>query len=191
VPVSGDRDGERGFTLVEVLIAMGIASLLLGSMYSIYTTSHKSFRVQEQMAEAQQNARGAIQLMTRDIAMAGYSTTPTTNKGIYFANRTSLTMQAYGINGTNLISYSRYSSSRIGRREGGARQAVAERIRRLNFRYKDNSEIFLTPDGSGNVPADSVKQIIISVTAGTPVFGSYSGACTLETSISLTPRNLP
>lgn len=189
--MSSVRNGGHGFTLVEVLIAMGIASLLLGSMYSVYSSSHKSFRVQEQMAEAQQNARAAIQLMTRDIVMAGYSTTPITNKGILFANSTSLTMQVSGFNETNLVSYSRYSSSRIGRREAGTRQAVAERIRRLKFRYKDNSDTYLTPNGSGTVLADSVKQVVISVTAGTPVFGSYSGSYTLETSISLTPRNLP
>ena len=69
--------------------------------------------------------------------------------------------------------------------------AVAERIRRLNFYYKDAAGNPLT-DPSGTLGPDAtedVKQITISVTAGTPVFGGYSGSCTLET--TLTPRNLP
>ena len=178
---------ESGFTLLEVLIAMGIATLLLGSMYSVFTSSQRTFRIQEQMAEAQQNARAAIQLMSRDIIMAGYSTN--SNPGIVFANGTSLTIQ----NGTNLISYSRYSSARLGRRLGSAApNAVAERVRRLSFKYKyygNGGEITLVPPISGNVPViHDVYQILISVTVGTPVFNGYSGSCTLET--TLTPRNL-
>ena len=183
MPVNGFRSRKRGFTLTELLIAMLIASLLLGSMYSVYTFNYKTFRVQEQIAEAQQNARGALQSMTRDIMMAGYNT----GTGIIFANNTSLTIQSYG---TNLISYSRYSSARIGRKKTGeTRQAVAERIRRLSFNYYSTSGGSLLV--SGNVPSaslGSVRQIKISVTAGTPVFGGYSGSCTLET--TLTPRNL-
>lgn len=186
------RDKERGFTLVEVLMAMAIATLLLGSMYSVYTTNYKTFRVQEQIAEAQQNARGALQLMSRDITMAGYSTMPEKNIGIRFANITSLTIQIDESDLTHpFISYSRYSSARIGRIKGGTRQAVAERVRRLNFYYKDAAGNRLT-DPSGTLGPDAteeVKQIIISVTAGTPVFDGYSGSCTLET--TLRPRNLP
>lgn len=188
MPVNGDRNRKQGFTLIELLIAMLIASLLLGSMYSVYTSHYSTFRKQEQIAEAQQNARGALQLMSRDIIMAGYSTstdTPPNNKGIIFANETSLNVHY----ANKFISYSRYSSARIGRREGGARQAVAERVRRLRFRYIDNEGKMMGPDPlSGNVLAEDVQQILISVTASTPVFGGYSRSCTLET--TLAPRNL-
>jgi len=186
------RDKERGFTLVEVLMAMAIATLLLGSMYSVYTSNYKTFRVQEQIAEAQQNARGALQLMSRDIMMAGYSTMPVKNRGIRFANITSLTIQIDETNPSDpFISYSRDSSARIERIEMGARQAVAERVRRLKFYYKDSAGNLLTdPSGTlGPAATDDVRQIIISVTAGTPVFNGYSGSCTLET--TLRPRNLP
>jgi type II secretory pathway component PulJ len=148
-------------------------------MYSVYTSSHRAFRVQEQIAEAQENARAAIQLMSRDIMMAGYSSA----SGIIVANKTSLTIQSRGAN----ISYSLYSSNRLGRTAGGARQEVAERVRRLLFKYKDGSGTQMDPD----VPVGSViavRLITISVTAGTPVFNGYSGSCTLET--TLNPRNL-
>ena len=169
----------RGFTLLEVLIAIAITTLLLGSMYSVYTYSQRAYRVQEQVAEAQENARAAIQLMSRDIIMAGYSSAP----GIILANKASLTVRSYGTD----ISYSLYSGNRIGRTAGGTRQAVAEGIRRLSFKYKDGSGATMDPD----VPTGSlvaVRLITVSVTAGTPVFNGYSGSCTLET--TLYPRNL-
>jgi len=176
----GLRSRERGFTLIEALYAMVIALVLLGSMYSVYSSHYNSFKVQEQVAEAQQNARAALQLMSRDIIMAGYSTAT----GIIFANITSLTIKS----AATQTSYSRYSSARIGRSSGGTRQAVAESVKGISFKYRDGAGNLLTPDGSGNVAVGIVRQILVSVTTGTPVFGSYSASCTLETTLS--PRNL-
>lgn len=180
--MSGTTNKNRGFTLIELLIGILISGVLIQAMYTVYTSSHLTFRKQEHMADAQQNARTAIQLMTRDIVMAGYSTN--LSPGMVFANSTSVAIK----NGTNTIAFARYSNANIGRRSGVTRQAIAENIRRLRFYYY-SSTVKLTPNGSGNVvPASRAKQIVISVTAKTPVFGSYSGSCTLETTI--TPRNL-
>lgn len=190
--MSGARYGKRGFTLVEVLIAMGIASLLLGSMYSVYTSSYKSFRVQEQIAEAQQNARAAIQLMTRDIAMAGYSTSQPPppappHPDIVDATNTTLTIRHTG----KELAYSLEPGGILGRSENAASAvSIAERIRKLSFRFK-NSTGHSLQDANGIVSLSNlvkIKQITISVTAGTPVFGRYSGSATFETKIR--PRNL-
>ena len=180
--MGGTTTKNRGFTLLELLIAILISGVLIQAMYTVYTSSYLSFRKQEQIADAQQNARTAIQVMTRDVVMAGYSTN--LSPGMLFANTTSIAVK----NRTDTIAFARYSNACIGRRSGVSRQAVAENIRRLKFYYY-SSTVKLTANGSGNVvPASRVKQIVISVTARTPVFGSYSGSCTLEATI--TPRNL-
>jgi type II secretory pathway component PulJ len=161
---------------------MGIAALLLGSMYSVFTFSQKTFKVQEQIAEAQQNARAAIQLMSRDIIMAGYSTPTAPGTGIKVANKAYLTVRSAGID----VSYSFYSSNKIGRTMEGTRQAVTEGVRSLSFMYYDGSG-GNQGDASGNVANSNlvnIKQISISV--GTPAYNNYSGS--LET--NLTPRNL-
>jgi type II secretory pathway component PulJ len=172
---------EQGFTLVELLIATGIAMILLGSIYSLFSSHYLSFREQEQVAEAQQNAVAGLQIMSRDLVMAGFSTA---NPGIVFANRTSLTIR----NAASIITYRRYSGAWLGRTVNGSRQAVAEHIRRLSFGYKDTVGSPITPDGSGTVTAGYVRQIDVAITAGTPAFGRYSGSCTLTSTIS--PRNL-
>ncbi len=91
--MSGTTSKNSGFTLIEVLISMVIAGLLLQAMYSVYTSSYLTFRKQEHLADAQQNARTAIQMLTRDIVMAGYSTSP--SPGIQFANTTSIAIRCH------------------------------------------------------------------------------------------------
>ena len=70
--------GERGFTLVELLIAMALALVIIASLSRAFVIQQKTFNTQEQMAEMTQNSRAAIDIMTREIRMAGYGT-PTSN----------------------------------------------------------------------------------------------------------------
>ena len=66
-------ESDRGFTLVELMIAMAIGLVVLGAMYGIFTMHNKTFGTQEQIAEMQQNARATMDMMTREIRMAGYN----------------------------------------------------------------------------------------------------------------------
>ncbi len=61
----------KGFTLIEILVALAILGIVLAGIYSVYTMQHKSYIVQEQVANMQQNERIAMQMITRDIRMAG------------------------------------------------------------------------------------------------------------------------
>ncbi|MCW5200417.1 PilW family protein [Desulfobulbus sp. F4] len=62
----------NGFTLIELMIAIAMVSLLAGAMYSVYSIQQKSYTVQEQVTEMQQKMRSALDIMTRDLRMAGY-----------------------------------------------------------------------------------------------------------------------
>jgi prepilin-type N-terminal cleavage/methylation domain-containing protein len=64
--------GQRGFTLIELLIALFISIVIGVATIGFMTYSHKSHAVQEQVADAQQNARIAFDHVLRDIRMAGY-----------------------------------------------------------------------------------------------------------------------
>ena len=61
---------EKGFTLVELLVAVFVAGIVMTAVYSAYSSQQKSYTVQEQMAEMQQNLRSAMFMMTREIRMA-------------------------------------------------------------------------------------------------------------------------
>ena len=67
-----------GFTLLELLIAMLVGMVVLGAVYSVFTVQNTQFSNQETMTEMQQNARIAMEMMTREIGLAAYRDTTLT-----------------------------------------------------------------------------------------------------------------
>lgn len=61
-----------GISLVEILISLVISSILIGALYRTFTSSQKTYAVQEEVVDMQQNARIAADRMVREIRMAGF-----------------------------------------------------------------------------------------------------------------------
>ncbi len=61
-----------GVTLIELLIALVISALLIAAIFRTFISQQKTYTVQEQVADMQQNVRVAIQKMMREIRMAGF-----------------------------------------------------------------------------------------------------------------------
>jgi prepilin-type N-terminal cleavage/methylation domain-containing protein len=62
----------KGVTLVELLIALVISTILIAALYRAFVGQRKTAAVQEQVADMQQNVRVAINRMMREIRMAGF-----------------------------------------------------------------------------------------------------------------------
>jgi len=62
----------KGLTLIELLVAMAISSILIAAIYRTFMGQHKTYTVQEQVVDMQQNVRVAINRMMREIRMAGF-----------------------------------------------------------------------------------------------------------------------
>ena len=60
-----------GFSMLELLIAMALGLLVIGSAVSLFKNAMDSTKLVMQRAEMQQNMRAAIELMTKDLALAG------------------------------------------------------------------------------------------------------------------------
>lgn len=62
-----------GFTLVELMVAIAISLLLTAAIGGVFLSSKSSFRYQDALSRVQENARFAMEKISRDIRMAGYN----------------------------------------------------------------------------------------------------------------------
>jgi prepilin-type N-terminal cleavage/methylation domain-containing protein len=62
---------QRGFSLLELMVASSIGLIVILAMTSLFKSGMDATFVVTQRAETQQNMRSAIELMTKDISLAG------------------------------------------------------------------------------------------------------------------------
>lgn len=169
--IKPNKKNENGFTLIELMVAMLIAGIVLSAIYSAFKTQQRSYLAQDQVAEMQQNLRAGINLMTREIRMAGYDPNGTGNYGITSASSSAFNFTADinedgGVPGSGeTFLYELYDSDGDGnddalrRTPGGS--AVAENIEQIEFYYtmEDGSNT-LVP---GNV--NNIRSVRITVLA--------------------------
>lgn len=63
---------QKGITLVELLVALLMASFIAGGVYRVFVNQAYVFSVQEGVAEAQNASRAGMEIMFSDLRMAGY-----------------------------------------------------------------------------------------------------------------------
>jgi prepilin-type N-terminal cleavage/methylation domain-containing protein len=62
---------QHGFTLVEMLVVLAIFGVVMGGLYTIFVSSNRLYLAQEEIVGAQQEARTALEIIGRQIRMAG------------------------------------------------------------------------------------------------------------------------
>lgn len=210
------RKKQRGFSLAELMVAMLIGMVLLGTLYNLFTVQSKQLRTQEIAVEMQQNARMAMDMMTREIRLAGFNPTATLSKcagalpnaltnagcvGIRDAstNYVSFTsdinsngdLTSGTSNPNENIKYDRYESSGVyalGRTSNGDKQPVVENIQSLTFSYYQDSAD--TP--AATIGAIRVIKVTIVAKAAKqdPSYPTNGGYRTYTLISRITPRNL-
>jgi type IV pilus assembly protein PilW len=66
------RQNHAGFTLIEIMIAVTISVIITSAMYQIFHSQQRSYLLQDQVAEMQQNLRAGLYMMAREIRSAGF-----------------------------------------------------------------------------------------------------------------------
>jgi type IV pilus assembly protein PilW len=159
----------RGFSLLELMVAMAVVSILLAGIYAAYITQLRSYMTQQMTLEMQQNLRVAMQIMARDIRMAGFDPTRSANAGVItmLANtfRFSADKDQSGVatDSDEDITYAINNNGSLGRQTivydpvtntttSSGLQPVAENIDALNFVYLDaNGVITSNPTAVASV----------------------------------------
>lgn len=159
---------DRGITLIELMVAMAVAGIVLMAIYSAYHTQSTIYATQSVELNMQQNVRGALYLLEREIRMAGYDQNSTGGFGITSVSdvngNSAITFTSDldddGVLDTNeTISFYMYDSSTtslvgtldIALRIGVTPSLAAESIQALSFAYAyDNDgdgKFDLSPNG--------------------------------------------
>ena len=195
-----------GFTLMELLVAMTISLVVLASVTKTFTVQTRQNSAEEQIAQMQQNVRGALDLMVRELQMAKYDPAgtafPTGIYGVtYSASQLQIKadMDSSGALDTatsgsveNIIYAYDSANLRITRQlgSGGTAQIVADNVTAFTFAYYDANGIAVTSSAnSGNI-----RKVTITITARTtkpdPSYPSNSGYRTYQISADVTPPNM-
>ena len=194
---------ESGFTIVELLIYMVMFVIVLGSMYSIMISNTRSYSSQENRVEMTQDVRAAMNLMVREIRMAGCD--PTGAGGIGFVNvadvddyfdtdadsiHFTMDIDADGVIATTEdINYYLYTPAdgiqKIGRRTGGpSLQPLAENITGLDFLYRfadGDTGIPDDTDGDDTNDLEDIRSVRISITGQTATQDAVTGGMITRT----------
>ena len=197
------KNKESGFTLVELLIAMTIGLIILTALSSTFLMQRDAYDDQEQIAEMVQNARAVMDMMTREIRLAGYDPTGTMQRsnptnadfvGIpYNANKLEIFADLNGDADTDdtneYIKYTKDSDYpfEIRRDTGGGRQEFALNIQSFTFVYFDSN-------GNSTTTTAKIRQVRITIIARTCKpdrnYTPNSGYRTYTLASYITPRNL-
>lgn len=168
-------NSQSGFTLMELLIAMAISSILLAGMVMAFTGQSRSYNTQQEITALQEDIRASLSLMTSEIRLAGYDPTTTADAKITLANATefqfSLDISGDGDtdDANEVIRYKINTNNSLGRATGagllGALQPMAENTENLAFEYLVN----LDPETWTQTPANlkNIRAVKISVLART------------------------
>ncbi len=62
----------RGLSLIEIMIALAIGSLLLVGLVQVFAASRAAYQTSEGMSRVQENGRFAMEFLQRDLRMAGH-----------------------------------------------------------------------------------------------------------------------
>lgn len=65
-------DNEKGFTILELIIAMSLSLFLIGGLLSVHGPATRTFRLVSDLAQLQENARFALSALSYDVRLANY-----------------------------------------------------------------------------------------------------------------------
>lgn len=146
-----------GFSLIEVMVAMTIATIAIGLVVAAMISQQKNHITQEKLVDMQQGLRAAMDVLGFELKMAAYDPTGTAGASILIADAAELQFQIDRngdgdvdngeiirlalTNDANRDGVADGTPCDLGRElnDGSGLQALAENIDALNFVYFDSN----------------------------------------------------
>lgn len=84
IRVASKRKTQNGFTMIEIMIALAISSVLVTAVYQTFHSQQRSYALQSEAAAMEQNLRGGLYLLTKELRSAGYNPNQATTNDFRF-----------------------------------------------------------------------------------------------------------
>lgn len=191
------RPDNKGFSLIEIMVALAIMSILSIAIMKVYTGFTRSYTTQEVAAGVQQSLRGALNIMVQDIRMAGFDPADTDQFGIEEATATKIRITSdtnmngvlegsaanpqgfeqitYELGADNKLYQALYETLGV-----ISRQPIVDNVTNLTFTYYD-------ADGA-TPPVTAITSVEISMTIDEPAGRGGTVSRSLSTRVQC--RNL-
>lgn len=201
-----DARGEAGFSIIELMIAMAVTLVVMTAATTLLSSSLKVRVRENQKSDALADAQRAINIMSRDIANAGFGMD---FNGIVLADssQTAIRIRSNSCNNSSCnpaatsdqdedVLYVLQGSNAIVRYDAASTPAtvsLASRINTLQFSYYDysiNSAGVLVTSGPNTAPTANTGRVRITVSVTLDAVGNQPAAQVQLTS-DVTLRNSP
>ena len=191
--------GRGGFSLVEVLVALGISSVVAWAILNLQINQSKSATVQAEIVAMQQGLRGSMTLVTRELKKAGYKGDKSAAAGIVNVNTngnliyyttdsnsdgflTGATEHAAFCFADNTLRFTEGNNNAVGTHATHAHLDVMADLEAVEFRYQlADGRWTLTPGTPANIRLAEISLLGRTRTAdpkykNTTVYKTASGA---------------
>ena len=163
--------GNQGFTLAELMLAMGIMMVVITAIISLFTSLNRMYTTQGVAAGVQQVTRAGIDIMTRNIRMAGFDPLDTKTIGIVAAAEDNIRFTydtdedgTIATDGDEDITYLLNANNQLIQQKNGnsaSNQSLVDHVSDLTFRYLD-------ADDMETSDPDAIRTVEVSLTVEEP-----------------------
>lgn len=164
---------QQGFSLLELLIVLGVFTFIVGGIFSNLSQSQTRYQFEQEVAEVQQSARNAVDIMERDIKLAGFP------KSTYYDSTLNWTSANSNRVAAGFITI---TATSLGFEADVEEDSIVELVQyRLNNGVLERSAVD-KPVGGGT-PASVWQTLANNVTALTFTYLDSTGAVTTDASM--------
>jgi len=151
------------------MLAMGIMSIVLTAIISLFTSLNRMYTTQGVAAGVQQVARAGIDIMTRNIRMAGFDPLGTKIAGIFEAADSNIRFKydtdedgTIATDGDEDIAYRLSNNQLVQQKNGnGTLYPIIDHVSDLTFTYRDADDMETTDLGA-------IRTVEVSLTVEEP-----------------------
>ncbi len=184
---------EDGKTLAELMLSLALTGVVMAAAYDLMIIQNRMFSAQDQSVDAEQTARTAMTMITRELHMAGHSpvmgvsVTGITHDPARLRIRADLNGNGTTADANEDITYAYDAPNLQLIRSGNGAQSVFKNIQAFSVSY-------LNAGGGATTVSANIRTVLVSITGRTdrpdPTYTANNGYRIFTLQSRVTPRNL-